>query len=199
MGRPRIYRHVWEEVASLNADYATRWGAFDGYSGPIELNGPDVTGAHYEHDKAADTVSLFYTPKGSLTPLRAVFGVHRQRTGYGVKGLFLAPCCGRRCIRLALLREGVRCAQCGSITTRTRRVTRPQRAIYRAEALAADLGCASWSEPPTKRPEGMSLVRFLRLSAEHAEAVALAQTLLQPVLEKARQRGAFSADVVAAL
>ena len=39
----RRYRHVWEEQASISADYLqSNWEAFDGHSGPIQPGGWDV-------------------------------------------------------------------------------------------------------------------------------------------------------------
>ncbi len=197
MGRPRKYRHVWEEIAHLEADHVKAWGAFDGYHGPVSFTVGGVAGARLEHDAASDRVSLLYTIGGDVK--RGEFGLWRRASPLGgERVLFVAPCCNKRCVRLALLSEGVRCWRCGSVTSASRRSSSAQRAVRRAEQTAAELGLSVWSDPPAKRPGNMHPTRYAKVAADHLANVAKAQRLLEPKLRRLARYGA-NADQCQAL
>lgn len=189
MGRPRKYRHEWEEVAHVHADHVKRWGAFDRYQGPVAFDAScGVAGARWEHDGATDRVSLLYTIGGDVK--RGEFGVHRQPSPIGGERiLFLAPCCGARCLRLALLVEGIRCGACGSVIPSTKRASRSRRAVILAGRSAAALGLSSWYALPDRRPGNMNPLRFAKLAIQHRRNVERATTLLRPRLEASDRLG----------
>lgn len=198
MGRPRKYRYTWDDVAKLEADHCKSWGAFDGYAGPVVFDRGEVRGAHWEHDRAADRVTVFYAPAASGAPLRATFGLYRQPSPIGGERVYmLAPCCGRRAVSLALLPEGVRCRRCGLITTHSRREDPARRAKRAAERLAVQLGCSPWYAAPTQRPFGMPAAKFLQLAREHEALVQKALALLAPRLAAAE--GSVPTSLIAAL
>ena len=181
MPTPRKYRYVWEDVAQLNADHIKRWGAFEGYQGPVAFDTGDVAGARLEHDTATDQVSLLYTIGGDVK--RASFGLYRQPSPLGGERiLFYAPFCGKRALRLALLPEGARCVRCGSLTAASRRFHPAIRAVHAAQETAAELGLETWDVLPLKRPPGMHSSRFVKTAARHARNVERAKRLMAPRL-----------------
>ncbi|HYD86765.1 MAG TPA: hypothetical protein VEA80_04775 [Vitreimonas sp.] len=187
--RNRIYSHTWADVAFLDADHIARWGAFDGYRGPVAFEGLNPRKADLEHDKASDALRVFYTCDGERV-LREAIKLERDPCRYGGERVcFRAPCCGRRTRKLAFLEQGVRCARCGSITTAPRRGGKIERAIIKAETLARRLGCAHWRGPITRRPPYMKRATFDRLADAHAAAVARADLAIAPQMEKAAARG----------
>lgn len=200
MAAPRKYRFIWEEVAKLEADHCKRWGLFDGYRGPVLFDAGAVRGAHLEHDPSRDEVTAFYTPEGSPAPVRETFSVQRVPAPRGGERVyFLAPCCGRRIVRLALLAEGVRCGPCGSITAFRRRHSKARRAVRSAERMGARLGCVAWYLPPPRRPSGMTAGQFLKLSEAHAAQVRKAIALLGPNVDLGGTNARSAAAVLAAI
>lgn len=198
MGRPRKYRYTWDDVAKLEADHCKSWGAFDGYAGPVAFDRGEVRGAHWEHDRTTDRVSVFYAITEGGAPRRETFGLYRQPSPLGGERVYmLAPCCGRRAVSLALLPEGVRCRHCGSITTYTRRADPAKRAKRAAERLAVQLGCATWYATPTQRPLGMPSAKFIKLAREHEQAVQKALARLSPRMAAAA--GRLSPSLIGAL
>jgi hypothetical protein len=198
MAARRKYRYIWDDVAKLEADHCKRWGAFDGYRGPVSFPAGGVTGARLEHDGQADQVCISYAIGGDVQTGR--FSLYRQPSPIrGERVYMLAPCCGRRVVSLALLPEGVRCGPCGLVTHHCRRESKPRRAVRSAQRLAAQLGCRAWYLPPEHRPEGMSRAEFLKLSREHAAQSAKAIEMLRPKMESAGLGYDRTAAVLAAL
>lgn len=128
---------------------------------------------------APPTPSFFSMPQTAVAAVRATVKLERQSAPRGGDRVYLiAPCCGERRAHLALLAEGVRCRKCGSITTYARRHSKARRAVAAAAKLAAALGSHAWYAPPARRPAGMRVSKFMRLSREHEARVGEACALL---------------------
>ena len=178
----RRWRHVWEDVDSIDCDYMGHWGAFDGYRGSLTY-ADDEDGAQVEHDKERDVFSVFYVHDGK--PVRANIRLERrpQKLG-GSRVHFIAPCCGRTVRKLAMLPHGVFCSMCGSIVNASRRKSRTQRLIWKADKLAGHLGCDNWYTAPKERPKNMRRERFLTLLEAHERAKAEAMSVIGPRLAR---------------
>ena len=188
----RRYRHEWESLAFIDADFIGGWGAFDGYSGPMEFDGLEPSEADCQHDRERDVFSVFYSGQADGKPALRRANIILERlpqTLGGARVHFRAPCCGRRIRKLALLPEGVVCGRCGSITHRSRRKSGLQRLIHKADMLAGQLGCETWFSSPKERPKHMRRERFMRLAEQHAELVRQANVMLGPRLARAARRG----------
>lgn len=189
------YRHVWEDLAYIDSDHMTGWGAFKGYQGSVDFEGFEPATAEMEHDEARDVIRIFYvTAKGEL--VRQTIALQRRRCTYdkpdavrGGRVYFTSPCCGRRVRKLALLACGMRCGPCGSITNRSKRKSGVQRLIHKADILAGRLDCPNWYTPPNERPKGMRRATFNRLADEHARLVEDAMRVIRPRLMRAAGRG----------
>lgn len=197
----RKYRHEWSDLASIDSDFIKGWGAFDGYRGPLDLEGFEPSKAEMEHDEERDVIRIFYvTQAGEL--IRETVSLERAACHYdkpdsprGGRVYFRAPCCGQRVRKLAFLQQGVRCARCGSITSSSRRKSGVQRTIHKADLIAGRLGCKTWYEPPTERPKGMRRETFNRLADEHARLVEQAMAVIKPKLAQASARGGVVAEI----
>lgn len=194
----RRFQRVWEDQATLNADYLhTSWRAFEGGAVTVQPDGYDVADVQEVeviHNASAETLRLVYSGHDGDPEKRtlrsATVRLARQPCAYGgERFLFLAPCCGRRCRALALLPERVACRGCGSITYRSKRKSGVPRLINRADRLARRLGCENWWGPVTERPHAMKRETFNRLADEHAALVRQAMGKIQPRLARASQRG----------
>lgn len=197
----RRYRYTWDDVAHIDVDMmATRWAsegdpsptAFNGWSGPIHFtNDADPEEAHASHDVERDRLSLVYVIKDS--PMLAHVSLIRKPCSIGgnpgTRIHFVAPGCGRAVRLVALLSEGVRCARCGSITPKSRRMGTTQRLIRKARLLSERLECKSWYSEPTERPRYMRRETFWRLAKEHTELVRQIHAIIGPRLLRAQRRG----------
>lgn len=212
----RRHRLVWEDQASISADYLqTSWRLFDpdhrlswkDSPTTIQPDGwdiQDIKATEALYDRERDTLTLIYsghdgdpdTPRLRTTVVR----LERQACQYGGhRFLFAAPCCGRRVRKLALLPRGVLCGQCGSLTYRSKRKSGVQRTIYRADLLAGRLGCPNWYTAPTERPRGMRRETFNRLADEHARLVRQAMSVIGPRLMRAAGRNGLVGQMTAVL
>jgi len=197
----RRFRLVWEEVATLSADYLqSSWQAFDGRQHTVQPDGFDVSGVEAVetiHDGASDRLTIIYNGHNGdpdrVVMRTAAIALKRQPCRIegkdGQRVLFFAPCCGRVVRRLALLPQGVRCGGCGSITYRSKRKSGVQRIVAKADAIAGQLGCENWYGPITDRPKGMRRDKFERLARDHEDLCRQARAILQPRLLRASMRG----------
>ena len=174
----RRYRCSWDDVATLDADHMSSWGAFaPGKLATIEFEGSNLPTKTmvYEMQDAGDHFHAFYewTPhlKEPIT-VRSEVSVERRPCRFGgARTFFISPCCGRRGIRLAALDLGLMCARCGDVTWRSRREQPVHRVIRKANKLAHQLGCESWRELPKERPKHMQLAKFELLQARRRQLV----------------------------
>ena len=175
----RRYRCSWDDIATLDADHMSSWGAFEaGKLATIEFDGshlPTKTMV-FEMQDAGDHFRAFYewTPhlKEPITVRSEVFIERRPCRFGGSRAYFVAPCCNRRVLRLAALDTGLQCARCGSVTWRSRREQPVHRAIRKADKLATQLGCESWRDRPNERPKHMRLATFELLQLKQRQLVA---------------------------
>ncbi|MGQ0533500.1 MAG: hypothetical protein ACT4OF_12540 [Caulobacteraceae bacterium] len=202
----RRHRLLWEDQASISADYLqTSWRLFDpaerrdwnGSQTAIQPDGWDIQGITQTealYDSERQTLTLVYSGHDGdpeKPALRTtVLKLQRQACQYGGhRFLFVAPCCAKRVRKLALLPRGIACGQCGSLTYRSKRKSGVQRIIHKADVLAGRLDCASWYAPPTERPKGMRRETFNRLAEEHARLVQKAMAIVRPRIARAAARG----------
>jgi hypothetical protein len=201
----RKYHHTWDDLAYIDTAHMQRWGAFEGYSGPLTFEGFDPEKAEWEHDVSRDRGVIVWVSR-TRELVRATVGLERFPCPYdrpdatrGGRVYFQAPCCGRRVRKLALLPQGVRCGLCGSITSGSKRKSGVQLIIYRAEQLAMRLECANWYSAPVKRPLHMRRETFNELANEHAAVVARAMAIIQPRLVRAAGRSGMLGQMCAVL
>ena len=179
------YRCTWNDIAYLDADYMAGWRAFErGHSETVDFDDDDLPKLAFEMQSDRDEFSVAYQwqqigqPPGkdfvrshvSLSRRPCRFGGHRT--------YFVAPCCGRTTLRLAVLPSGLRCGKCGRVTWGSRREQPTQRLIRRANKVAVKLGLDCWYEQPTKRPPHMRLPTYERLLLQHKQyATAINQRI----------------------
>ncbi|MGI9520432.1 MAG: hypothetical protein ACR2PG_02175, partial [Hyphomicrobiaceae bacterium] len=171
-------RYTWDDIAVLDADYMSSWGACTpGLRETIDYENDDLPKLAYEMDERGDRFSVFYQLQhdqhGSPNPIRSTVHLERRSCRFGgTRAYFIAPCCGRTTLRLAVLSDGLQCGTCGSVTYRSRREHRMYRVIRKANAIAARLGCSYWMEKPTRRPLHMRQVTYEKLLRERERLVA---------------------------
>src|SRR5690349_8810176 len=106
----------------------------------------------FEMQQEGDCFRAFYewTPRqGEPFAVRSTVRIHRRPCRFGGSRVyFIAPCCGRRVLRLAALASGLTCGTCGRITWSSRREQRLQRLIRKARKLAIPLELAGWRDTP---------------------------------------------------
>lgn len=167
----RRFKATWEQVSALDADHIASWGAFAGYAGPITFDDTEPRKLHVEHDRQRDTFSVFYVWKGdddTELPIRDTACLERRACRFGgTRAYFMCPCCLRRTLRLAVLRIGLRCGTCASITWGSRRETEARRLVRKANKLALRLGLDYFDDAP-KRPPHMRTATYARIMAELA-------------------------------
>jgi hypothetical protein len=175
----RRYRCSWDDIARLDADHLSSWGAYE----PGKLATVEFEGEHlptrtmvFETQQTGDRFHAFYEWKvdrrADPVTVRSVVLLERRACPFGgTRTYFIAPCCGRSVLRLAALEAGLRCATCGGITWTSRRERPVHRAIRKASKLANELGCASWRDRPKARPKYMRLLKFELLQARRRRLV----------------------------
>lgn len=177
MPAPR-YRCTWDEIAYLDADHMGGWGAFEhGCRQTIDFDDDDLPRLAFEMDCARDEFLALYQWRENGRPtepdfVRSTVSIDRRPCRFGgLRPYFIAPCCGRRTLRLAVLCSGLRCGRCGRVTWGSRREQPTQRLIRRANKVARKLGLDCWYEQLASRPPHMRLATFAQLSAERATLV----------------------------
>ena len=163
----RRYRCSWDDIATLDADHISSWGAFEaGKLATIEFDGnhlPTKTMV-FEMQDSGDHFRAFYEwkPHNSepITVRAEVYLEKRPCRFGGARAFFIAPCCRRSVLRLAALDVGLMCARCGGVTWASRRERPVHRAIRKANKLAEELGCDTWRDLPKSRPRHMRLATF---------------------------------------
>ncbi len=156
-------------MSNLDADHLSNWGAFKGYSGPIDFDNSEPGKLHAEHDAERDTFSAFYVWEGKgddSGPIRSTVRLERRTCRFGgTRAFFICPRCARRTLRLAVLEGGLRCGACGEITWGSRRETQTRRLVRKANKLALRLGLDYFGDAP-KRPPHMRTATYVRIVAE---------------------------------
>ena len=175
----RRYRCTWDDIAGLDADHMSGWGAFDpGRRETIDFDDDDLPKLAFEMETDRDEFSAVYYWRnkgeeggGEFIRCRVALEKRRCRFG-GWRRYFICPCCGGRVLRLAVLPEGLRCGSCGRVTWGSRRQRPLQRLIRKADKLSVRLGCDSWRDHQCERPLHMRTTTFERLVAERRSLVA---------------------------
>lgn len=181
------------DIAWLDADHMASWGAFQpGLNETIDFDDEHLAKLAFEMDADGNQFSVFYQWPGDRDsvpePVRSKIYLDRRPCRFGgTRAYFVAPCCGRRTLRLAVLKGGLMCGQCGSVTWKSRREHRLFRLIRKANKLAVRLGCDNWMETPVQRPLHMRLEAFEKLNGERARLVA--EINRQVMCRLARKRG----------
>lgn len=185
----RRYRYTWDDIAWMDADHMASWGAFEPDAKHIiDFNDDDLPKLAFEMTDAGDRFSVFYTLPShrheAPDPIRSTVHLDRCRCRFGgTRAYFIAPCCSRRTLRLAVLEDGLRCGTCGSITWKSRREHELHRLIRKANKIADRLGCDDWMETPSRRPLHMRQATFEKLKRERA---AIAGQINQHLLRTRR-------------
>lgn len=200
-GEPKA---IWEDQASLNADYLqTAWRAFDGGAHEIEPDGFDVathvSDVRTVHDAEQQTFGISYQIKGQAKRISATVRLeHWPEPLGGTRAIFIAPCCGKPRRKLALMRDGITCRVCGRLVNRSNRKCGVPALVYRARQIVALLGgeacgATDWHGPITRRPRGVPVKRYHQLAAEHDELVRKVAERLQPRIAYAERKSRFGA------
>jgi hypothetical protein len=154
----------------LDADFIASWDAYTpGRLTVIDFDDDDLPTLTYEMQSERDCFRVFYEWKSGddepeVIQSRVYLDRRPCRFG-GNRTFFIAPCCSRRVLRLAVLSSGLMCGKCGGVTWKSRREQPSQRLVRKANKLSARLGCDSWTDRPT-RPKYMRIARFESLKAE---------------------------------
>lgn len=173
------YRCTWDDIAYVDSDYMAGWGAFEpGCQQTVDFDDDKLPKLAFEMKPDRDEFSVAYQWQQNGQPLgkdfvRSHVSLYRRPCRFGgCRTYFVAPCCGRRTLRLAVLPEGLRCGKCGRITWGSRREQPTQRLIRQANKVALKLGVDCWYEQPAKRPPHMRLETFERLLLQHKRNAA---------------------------
>jgi hypothetical protein len=156
---PARQYHCWDDLAHVNADHMASWGAFkDGTAEIIEFDDREPAMATYELQPDGDSFKVLYdwtSDDGERSLVRCQVQLERRPCRFGGSRVyFIAPCCGRRVLNLALRRPGPRCWSCGKITWASRREGKTRRLIRKADKIAQRIGARGWWDVPRK-PERM--------------------------------------------
>jgi hypothetical protein len=167
------YRCTWDAIASLDADHMSGWGAFErGCNHTIDFDDDDLPELAFDMSAERDEFTAVYRI-GDADFVRSRVALERRPCRFGgTRAYFIAPCCGRRTLRLAVLPQGLRCGACGRVTWGSRREQPVHRLIRRANKTAVRLGLDAWHEQPTKRPPYMRMTTYAALSAERDQLAA---------------------------
>ena len=151
------YRASWENVATLDADHMASWGAFiPGALQTIEFGVSEVPSLYFEMQDKGDYFRVFYkwVAGKAVEPelvRSSAYLDHRPCRFGGTRAYFIAPCCSRRVLRLAVQSLGLVCGACGRLTWSSRRERPIARLIRKANKLSNRLGCDSWRDAASKR------------------------------------------------
>ena len=171
----RRYRHTWDDIAWLDADYMAGWDAFvSGRHETIDFDDDALPKLAFEMDEFGAKFSVYYTwpdrVGGLPQPIRSTVHLdHRPCRFGGTRPYFVAPCCARRTLRLAVLEAGLFCRECGSVTWSSRREHKLDRLIRKGNKIAARLNCEAWYDEPTSRPKHMRRETYAALEAKRSE------------------------------
>jgi hypothetical protein len=173
---PGRYRYTWDQINALNADYMARRGVLEpGCEAWIGFDDADEDlRIHFRMDRERDMFSVRYGACGIRNEVRATVidqQIHIERRPCRLGGhrvYFRCPSCSRSTLKLAVLPEGLRCRECGSITWGSRRERTPQRMIRRASKVASLLQSGDWNDAPATRPPYMRLAVYEALKTERA-------------------------------
>jgi len=160
------YRASWDDIAYLDADHLARHGVLGDFTGPLSFEGytPKVVDVDVHSGKLVARYQ--WEGEGAASRVRSVIELDRRPCCFGgARAFFICPRCARRTLRLAVLPAGLRCGTCGAITWGSRRETKTQRIVRRANKLAGRLGLEHFADPPL-RPVRMRTTTYLAIVVE---------------------------------
>ena len=178
-------------IAWLDCDYMASWGALvSGRRETIDFHDDDLPKLAFEMDDTEDKFSVYYTwpdrVGGLPQPIRSTVRLdHRPCRFGGTRPYFVAPCCARRTLRLAVLEAGLYCRECGSVTWGSRREHKLDRLIRKGNKIAARLDCEAWHAEPTSRPKHMRREIYAALQAKRSE---IAEQIYQRMADRLSRR-----------
>jgi DNA-directed RNA polymerase subunit RPC12/RpoP len=172
----------WDDVADICAHQLRRMGAFvPDYCDQLELEGAGIKEpATVMTDSEGKSLTLVYGwhDQGDTTTVRRRVVLDTIRRPFGLETVFRCPDCGRKCHRLALLRSGLRCAECGPIVLGSTREGKVARLVRRANLISYKLGLNSWTERPVAKPAHMRMQRYVSLLGQRERVLAKIQAQL---------------------
>ena len=187
----RHYRYTWDDIAWLDADYMAGWHAFvSGHRETIDFDNDDLPKLAFEMDEFQQRFSVYYfwpdERGGFPTPIRSTVSLDQRPCRFGgTRAFFVAPCCGRRTLRLAVLKAGLLCGECGSVTWGSRREHELDRLIRKGNKIATRLGCEAWHVEPMRRPKHMRRETFATLHVKQSE---IAKQINQRIADRLSRR-----------
>jgi hypothetical protein len=168
----------WDDLADICSHQLNRLGAFvPDCCDQLEMDGEGLKEpATIIADSEGKSFTIIYAfhddRQKDVITVRCRVKLARIRRPYGWETVFECPDCGRKCMRLALRRFGLQCAQCGPIVLGSNREGRVARLVRRANLISYALGMNSWVERPVDKPPRMRMKRYVRLLEQRARVLS---------------------------